>query len=94
MTQTSPAANAAENRQPVAVTLTITNQGGETQTETKTLESGPTGVTALKSELGVPPDSALWLIEGDGKKRPLGDHETVNVKEGDHFEALVRGGVS
>ena len=42
----------------------------------------------------VPEDSALWVIDKAGKKKVLGDHETHDVKEGDHFEALVKGGVS
>jgi hypothetical protein len=34
------------------------------------------------------------VITNAGKKHQLGDHEKHNVKEGDRYEALVRGGVS
>jgi hypothetical protein len=78
----------------VEVTITITNEAGETQTETKTITGGPTEVLALKEELGVPAESSLWVIESNGKKKQLADHEKHNVKEGERYEALVRGGVS
>lgn len=78
----------------VTVTLGITEEDGQTRTVTKTVDSGPTRVPVLKSELGVPEDSSLWVIDKSGKKKPLADHETYDVKQGDHFEALVKGGVS
>lgn len=77
----------------VTVTLGIISDGGEPRVVEKQIPAGPTKVPELKAELGVPADSALWLINGK-EKRPLGDHESVPVKQGDHFEAIVRGGVS
>jgi hypothetical protein len=84
---------AEESSHLVEVVLVITDEQGETQTSHPEIESGPTKVTALKAELGIPEDSALWIIQ-HGKKKPLGDHETFDVTSGDHFEAIVRGGVS
>ncbi|MGH2738910.1 MAG: hypothetical protein ACRDH6_00250 [Actinomycetota bacterium] len=78
----------------VTVTLTLTDAEGNTQTDEKAIPGGPTKVSHLKSELGVPTESALWVIQKSGKKKQLADHETHNVKEGDRYEALVRGGVS
>jgi hypothetical protein len=80
-------------RHLVEVSLEITNEEGETQTTTLNIESGPTKVTVLKSELGLPEESSLWVIH-DGKKKPLGDHETHDVKDDDRYQAIVRGGVS
>jgi hypothetical protein len=92
-TSTNPESEAEAARRLVEVVLATTNENGESQTTHPEINSGPTKVTALKAELGIPEDSALWVIQ-HGKKKPLGDHETFNVKEGDHFEAIVRGGVS
>lgn len=78
----------------VTVTLGITTEDGQTQTLEKEIPSGTTKVPELKDELGVPEDSSLWVIEKSGKKKLLGEHETHNVKAGDHYEALVKGGVS
>jgi hypothetical protein len=78
----------------VAVTLVITNDDGSSQTTTRDIASGATKVVQLKAELGVPADSALWVIEKSGKKHQLGDHESHNVKAEDRYEAIVRGGVS
>jgi hypothetical protein len=78
----------------VTVTLTITDENGNAQTEDKTISGGPTKVMDLKAELGVPAESALWVIQKSGKKKQLGDHETHNVKDGDRYEAIVKGGVS
>jgi len=78
----------------VNVTLTLTGQDGTTQTEEKKIEEGPTKVTTLKQELGIAEADALWVVNRHGKKKPLGDHETHDVEEGDRYEALVRGGVS
>jgi hypothetical protein len=88
------AATAQPHRTLVTVALTLTDENGNTQTEEKNIPGGPTKVTDLKAELGVPAESALWVIQKSGKKKQLGDHETHDVKEGDHYEALVRGGVS
>jgi hypothetical protein len=78
----------------VQVTLEVTNEAGENQTSTFTIQSGPTKVTALKSELGIAEEATLWVIQKDGKKKLLADHETHHVKQGDRYQALVRGGVS
>jgi hypothetical protein len=86
--------DAMTTRQQVTVTLGITDEQGNTQTVEKTVDAGPTKVTVLKAELGVPEDSSLWVIGRDGRKRVLADHETYDVRAGDHFEALVKGGVS
>jgi hypothetical protein len=88
------AATAQPQSTLVAVTLTLTDENGNTQTVDKTIPGGPTKVTDLKAELGVPAESALWVIQRSGKKKQLGDHQTHDVKEGDQYEALVRGGVS
>jgi hypothetical protein len=92
-TSTNAEPDAEATRHLVDVVLVTTNEEGDTQTTHLDIESGPTKVTALKAELGIPEDSALWIIR-HGKKKPLGDHETFDVKAGDHFEAIVRGGVS
>ncbi len=78
----------------VTVTLGITTEDGQTETVEKEIRSGTTKVPELKDELGVPEDSSLWVIEKNGKKKLLGDHETHDAKAGDHYEALVKGGVS
>lgn len=87
------AATAARRDQLVTVTLTLTDETGDT-TQSETIDSGPTEVEQLKSELGVAPEAALWVIGKNDKKRQLADHQTYNVKDGDHFEAIRRGGVS
>jgi hypothetical protein len=86
--------DATTTRQRVTVTLGITDEQGNTQTADRVIDAGPTRVTVLKAELGVPEDSSLWVIGRDGRKRVLADHETYDVHAGDHFEALVKGGVS
>jgi hypothetical protein len=78
----------------VHVTLNVTDENGNTQTQEEEISGGATKVTELKAELGVPAESGLWVIQKSGKKKPLGDHESHNVKADDRFEALVRGGVS
>jgi hypothetical protein len=78
----------------VAVTLTITDSNGDSQTQEETIPSGPTKVPDLKTELGVPAASSLWLVRPDGKPTQLVDHATHNVKAGDKFETIVKGGVS
>lgn len=86
---------AASKHEQVAVTLGVTNEDdGTTEKVELTIPSGPTKVPQLKEELGVTAASALWVVEKNGKKKALVDHETHNVKEGDHFEALVKGGIS
>jgi hypothetical protein len=94
-TSTSGEPDSAEARhRRVEVSLEITNEEGESETSTLVIESGPTKVTELKSELGIAEDASLWVIKKDGKKKPLGDHEKHDVKQGDRYQALVRGGVS
>ena len=97
MTQTStdvaPGISEAQ-RHLVEVTMETTNEDGETQTTTLTIESGSTKVTALKAEAGIAEADPLWVIRKDGKRKQLGDHETHDVKEGDRYQALVKGGVS
>ena len=78
----------------VHVSLTITDENGATQVVEEDVDGGPTPVTTLKSELGVPVEGALWVVDRNGKKKQLADHEKHNVKDGDRYEALVRGGVS
>jgi hypothetical protein len=87
------AAVVASKRKLVTVTLGVTGEDGETTTVDRTIGSGTTPVPLLKEELEVPADSSLWVVE-KGKKKPLADHQHHDVKEGDHFEALVKGGVS
>jgi hypothetical protein len=57
-----------------------------------TIPAGPTGVVELKVELSVPATDTLFQTRPD--HRPLDDHETVDVKSGDAFEAIGGGGVS
>jgi hypothetical protein len=81
-------ATAEAHRSLVTVAVAITDEAEAT------IESGTTEVTALKAEFGAPPESVLWVIARDGTKKQLGDHESYDVKEGDRFEAIFRGGVS
>ncbi|MHB8469030.1 MAG: hypothetical protein ACYDCH_04640 [Gaiellaceae bacterium] len=88
---------AAQNPQHglVEVTEGITDEEtGDSQTKTLEIEGGPTPVPELKAELGIQGAKALWVVEKNGKKKALSDHETHNVKAGDHFEAIVKGGIS
>jgi hypothetical protein len=55
---------------------------------------GPTKVPELKAELGVPQPASLWLVRPGGKPIQLVDHATHDVKAGDRFETVVKGGVS
>jgi hypothetical protein len=70
----------------------VTVSDGEETTE-KEVPAGPTVVAVLKTELGVAAVDMLFLIE-HGKKRALGDDETIDVKSGEHFEVIRGGGVS
>jgi hypothetical protein len=86
---------AEHKNQLVSVTEGLTNEEtGATETRTLEIPSGATKVPELKTELGIAATDALWVVEKGGKKKALADHESHNVKEGDHFEALVKGGVS
>jgi len=78
----------------VSVVLTIDEEDGSTRNENKTIPGGPTKVPELKTELGVAEVDELWVIEKSGKKKQLADHETHDVKDEDHYEDIVRGGVS
>jgi hypothetical protein len=92
---TSPESSAqGPKQQPVEVSLERTDPEGNSETATLEIESGPTKVPELKTELGVEETASLWVIEANGKKKQLGDHESHNVKAGDRYQALVRGGVS
>ena len=57
-----------------------------------TVTAGPTEVPQLKVELSVPPTDTLFQTRPE--RRPLDDHDTVDVKSGDAFEAIGGGGVS
>jgi hypothetical protein len=77
----------------VTVTVTIDDPDDGSVTEDRSIESGPTPVPILKEELGVPAEESLFL-DRDGKRKLLADHERHNVKAGDHFEYVGKGGVS
>jgi hypothetical protein len=77
----------------VQVTVTITDASGTTTTQEKEIPSGPTDVPVLKMELGVAEADSLFFVR-EKKKQLLADHEQHNVKEGDHFEVVSKGGVS
>lgn len=88
-------ASVAPRHEQVTVTLGVTNEDdGTTQTVELTIPGGPTRVPELKAELGIADASALWVVEKNGQKKALADHQTHNVKEDDHYEAIVKGGIS
>lgn len=78
----------------VTVTLGVTGSGGSSTSQEKSIPKGKTEVPVLKQELELPAACSLWFVPKNGKRKMLADHEHHNVKEGDHFEALVKGGVS
>jgi hypothetical protein len=78
----------------VEVTLGVTGDDGSSKTETLSIPAGPTKTPVLKEELGIDSTASLWVIEKNGQKKLLGENQSDNVKAGDHFEALVKGGVS
>jgi hypothetical protein len=79
----------------VEVTLVVDDeQTGESKSEMKEVPKGETTVTALKEELGVPAELALWVIRKDGKRKQLADHQSHEVKAGDTFMVITRGGIS
>jgi streptogramin lyase len=85
---------AAKKEELVTVTIGVTDPNtGESQTVEATVVGGPTPVPELKAALQIAPDSSLWVIKS-GKKKVLADHENHNVKVGDHFEAISKGGIS
>lgn len=77
----------------VTVTITIDDPEGGPTIEERSIPSGPTPVPTLKEELGVPAEESLFLVR-HGKRKLLADHEHHNVKAGDHFEYVGKGGVS
>lgn len=77
----------------VTVTITIDDPEGGSTTEDRSIPSGSTPVSTLKQELGVPAEESLFLVR-DGKRKLLADHEHHNVRAGDHFEYVGKGGVS
>jgi hypothetical protein len=88
-------ASAAPKHEQVTVTLGATNEDdGTIQNVQVMIPGGPTRVPDLKAELQIAGASALWVVEKNGRKKALADHQTHNVKEGDHYEALVKGGIS
>lgn len=78
----------------VKVTLGVTGDDGSSNSQERAIPGGKTEVPVLKQELELPAACSLWFVPKNGKKKMLADHEHHNVKEGDHFEALVKGGVS
>jgi hypothetical protein len=84
-----------DHRHEVTVFVTVLNdETGESHEEDNQVESGETKVVRIKAELGVLEASALWVQKGDGRSHQLADHVTYDVREGDHFDVIVRGGVS
>lgn len=77
----------------VEVTITITDPDGGSTTAEKAIPNGHTPVPTLKQELGVAVADSLFIVK-DGKKKLLPDHEEHNVKAGDHYEVVGKGGVS
>jgi streptogramin lyase len=85
---------AAKKKELVTVTIGVTDPNtGDSQTVEATIPGGPTPVPELKATLQIAPDSSLWVIK-NGRKKVLADHEKHNVKAGDHFEAISKGGIS
>lgn len=61
-------------------------------TRTVEVRAGRTEVSELKAELGVPEQDSLF--ETAPVRRPLADHEVIDVVGGERFEAIHGGGVS
>lgn len=78
----------------VGVTLTITDEDGNPTTIEKEIHEGPTPVPELKAELGVPETESLFLIRDGKRPKLLADHEDHNVKAGDHYDVVSKGGAS
>lgn len=85
---------ASHHHKLVEVSLELTDQQGHEETRTLELPRGETPVRTLKQELGLTETDPLWVIKKDGERKPLGDHEKHDVKEGDRYQAIVKGGVS
>jgi hypothetical protein len=85
---------AAKKQETVMVTMGVTDPDtGESQDVEAAIAGGPTPVPDLKAALQIAADASLWVVK-NGKKKQLVDHERYNVKAGDHFEAISKGGVS
>jgi hypothetical protein len=84
-----------EDRHEVTVFVTVVDDAtNESHEQDRQIESGATKVELIKEELGVPAASALWVLGGDGRSHQLADHSDYDVREGDRFDVIVRGGVS
>jgi hypothetical protein len=75
------------------VVLVVDEDGQDSKPVDKEVPAGPTQVSILKAELGVPEAAILWLIEGQ-KRTPLDNSETIDIHSGMHFEAVEGGGIS
>lgn len=75
------------------VVLVVDEGGEESKPVEKEVSAGPTQVSVLKAELGVPEPAILWLIEGQ-KRTQFDNSETIDVRDGMHFEAIEGGGIS
>jgi hypothetical protein len=79
----------------VEVTIEVTDEeNGETQTSTHQIPRGETPVPTLEAELGITDVEQLWVIKKDGTRKPLASHEKTNVRAGDRYQAVVKGGIS
>ena len=84
-----------DHRHEVTVFVTVIDDDtGESHEEDKQVESGETKVVRIKEELAVPEASALWVQGADDRSHQLADHVSYDVREGDRFDVIVRGGVS
>jgi hypothetical protein len=71
----------------------VTVQIDDGEPTPKEVRTGDTPVIELKQELGIATDSVLWLVHGQERK-PYDNSETLDVKNGMHFEAIGGGGIS
>jgi hypothetical protein len=79
----------------VEVTIEVTDEeNGETQTTTHQIPRGETPVPTLETELGITEVEQLWVIQKDGTRKPLASHEKTDVRAGDRYQAVVKGGIS
>jgi|SRR5712691_9591399 len=75
------------------VILVVDEDGDESKPVEKEVSAGPTLISTLKTELGVPEVAILWLIEGQTRTQ-FDNSETLEVRSGMHFEAIEGGGIS
>jgi len=97
MTTEAKSAEAVEAKKKpklVKVTIGVTDGDGNNQSLEKKIPAGKTEVPILKNELELPAASSLWFVPKNGKRKVLADHEHHTVKADDHFEAVVKGGIS